>query len=85
MTISLVRRAVLAAGMIAALGIAGCDGGGGGGGDSAAPPGSPDSSTESNFGTTFATLFRAGANTDPANTVAGDAGSLSPTTDPVAF
>jgi len=83
MTNSLVRRAVLAAGMIAALGMAGCDGGGGG--DSAASPGSPDSSTESNFGTTFATLFRAGANTDPANTVAGDAGSLSSSTDPVAF
>lgn len=58
-----------------------CDGGG----SSYTPPPPPPGPTalEDNFGTAFGALFRAGANTDPADPTANSVIAVSLITDPV--
>lgn len=80
------RRALRNTALVAfvAAGLAACGGGGGDKTVAVTPPTPPPPATlQSMFGAGFATLFSAGANTDPGNPMTSDVIALSLTTDPI--
>lgn len=84
--LQLTRRALRDTALLAfvAAGLAACGGGSGDKTVTVAPPAPPPPATlQSLFGTGFATLFSAGANTDPSNPMTSDVIALSLTTDPI--
>lgn len=59
--------------------------GGGGGSKMTTTPPPAAAKFEDQFGTKFATDFRAGPNTEPADVAAGDVIAVNPTAEPVPF
>jgi hypothetical protein len=79
------KRKVLLPAVAAAIALGACDDYGDDGYTSPPPPPPPPARLEDQFGARFGTAFRANANAEPIDPMAGDIIALSLTTDPIAI
>lgn len=80
------KKKILYTGILGLLtvGLSGCDDKGSSSSSSTSTVTTQTPAFEDQFGTQFGVLYRAAANTDPANVNDGDVGAVSLTTEPVA-